>query len=107
MQRIVRKTTLLAFILVAASVWIPVASATLVFNLTPGPSMNPLALAGFQTAADRWASLLVDAVTVLLTIRIFVTREEFHQAALGMSMLTVALEAAVTPMTSWRPVDVT
>ena len=68
MQRLVRKTTSLAFVLVAALVWIPVASATLVFNLTPGPSMNPQALAGFQTAADRWASLLVDAVTVNINV---------------------------------------
>ena len=30
--------------------------------------MNPLALAGFQSAADRWASLLVDAVTVNINV---------------------------------------
>lgn len=68
MRRLVRKTTSLAFVLLAALVWIPVASATLIFNLTPGSSMDSLALAGFQTAADQWASLLVDAVTVNINV---------------------------------------
>ncbi len=58
----------MAFLLVASLGWTPVASATLIFNLNPSPGMDPQALAGFQTAANRWASLLVDAVTVNINV---------------------------------------
>lgn len=68
MRSPVRKTTSLAFVLVISLVCIPAASATLIFNLTHDASINPQALAGFQTAADRWASLLVDAVTVNINV---------------------------------------
>ena len=52
--------------------WIPLASATLLFNLTPNSSMDSQALAGFQTAANRWASLLADSVTININVN-FIT----------------------------------
>lgn len=44
------------------------AYAQLTFNLVYSPSIDPLALAGFQAAANRWSSVLKDPVTVTLNI---------------------------------------
>lgn len=68
MRSLVRKTTCLFVFLTASLSWIPAASASLIFNLNAGSNMNSQALAGFQSAADRWSSLLLDAVTVNINV---------------------------------------
>jgi hypothetical protein len=56
----------------AGSVGLLVASSApslaLTFNLTPTFGMNSLAIAGFQSAANRWSNILIDPVTVNLDV---------------------------------------
>jgi hypothetical protein len=45
--------------------------------------------------------------SALLTIRFLLFCDEFHHAAVGIRRLTVALEAAITAVATWRPLGVT